>query len=217
MAGLILDAISENEGFTATPQTDSHVVGSGSNRILIAGIRVDPDPSSVITSVTYSGIPMSLVGNISYGSPAKVVYLYQLKNPPSGTANIVANFSGGGSPYVNIAAVSYTNAVQDATQGTIKITNTGSGVASLSTTLTSLLNNSIQICMVGTQSVGCSAGTNTSSISSNNAGLYGSSNPISPAGSNTITINSNSTDNMGMISAIFSPINTPPFESFLLG
>lgn len=86
--GVVLDA-STTTTATTGPITIAHTTGSGSNRLMLVGIS---DRNRLVSSVTYGGVPLTLVGENSLNGNARVA-LYMLLNPASGTANVVVNFN----------------------------------------------------------------------------------------------------------------------------
>ena len=87
-AGIVVDATSTTTAITG-PITVSHTTGTGSNRLMLVGIS---QKNKLVTSVTYGGVALTLVGENIAGGNARV-HIYRLLNPPSGTANVVVNFS----------------------------------------------------------------------------------------------------------------------------
>lgn len=210
MGLLVQDATSSNEGSSSSPHTTAHTIGAGSNRLLIVGVRIDPGNDN-ITGVTYNGVAMAagpkrVHGNTGAATQRNItVALYSLINPPTGTANIVVSFSGGGSPYCVTRGVSYSNAHQT-TQGTPTNTNAADGATTLASTLITTLNNALHIGMTSTKNQNMSAGANTTAIIAGGSNLYRSTNPVSPAGSNTITVTPSAADDVAIVSAAFYPI-----------
>jgi hypothetical protein len=70
----------------------SHTTGTGQNRLMLVGISVSnwPDTPSV-SSATYAGQALTLVGSAFIDGEG--VLIYSLVNPPSGTANVVIDYS----------------------------------------------------------------------------------------------------------------------------
>lgn len=103
VTGVAIDAISTVTYVSGSSTSLAHTVGTSDNRLLLVGISTR-DRS--VTSVTYSGTPMILVGTINNGIDARIT-IYRLINPPSGTANVVVNFSGSTSKGAVISATSF--------------------------------------------------------------------------------------------------------------
>ena len=64
---------------------------SGSNTMLILGVSIRG--SSTVSSATYGTSSFTSIGSVANGSTVRVE-LWQLLNPPAGTANIVVSLSG---------------------------------------------------------------------------------------------------------------------------
>jgi hypothetical protein len=76
---------------TATTQTTSFTVLAVPNPVLIMAFQGDLGTGvDDISSVTYSGSPMTLaVKYTAGGSSARMTYMYYMASPPAGTANVV--------------------------------------------------------------------------------------------------------------------------------
>lgn len=89
IAGGILIDVSNTFSGTGTPITISHTTGTGANRLMLVGIS---QKNRTVTGVTYGSTALTLVGENNINGNARIA-LYRLDNPPSGTANVVVNFS----------------------------------------------------------------------------------------------------------------------------
>jgi len=92
--------------------TLSHTTG-GSNRALIVGFWFIKVAASV-SSVTYGGTAMTLIGSIDTPDTGCQILQYKLSNPATGANNVVislANFDPSGHG-IQVGAVSFTNAHQ---------------------------------------------------------------------------------------------------------
>lgn len=91
MPVVIIDATST--GYSASPPstifTVTHTTGTGGNRLMLVGIS---QKNKAVSSVTYGGVPLTLVGDVLANTNARV-HLYKLINPPSGTADVVVTMS----------------------------------------------------------------------------------------------------------------------------
>ena len=96
--GITFDAVSTYKANSITSLTWSHTVGTGSNKLLVVGISFWANPEKLINSVTYNGVPLTKSGSVWGGSGGETVHIWYLVNPPTGTANIVINFSAAASP-----------------------------------------------------------------------------------------------------------------------
>lgn len=109
-AGVVVDAVST--GFSSNPVsttfTVSHTTGAGLNRLMLVGIS---QKNRLVTSVTYGGTPLTLVGEELANGSAKV-HIYSLLNPPSGTANVVVNLSANPDKGIVVGVATYTGVNQ---------------------------------------------------------------------------------------------------------
>jgi hypothetical protein len=88
-AGVQVDATSNSIGSSITMYT-AHTTGTGANRFMLVGIS---QPNRIVTSVTYAGLPLTLVGENNINNNARVA-IYSLVNPPSGSGTVTVNFNG---------------------------------------------------------------------------------------------------------------------------
>lgn len=72
--------------------TAAYTVGSGANRLLVAGFFGDT-AADVITGVTYAGVAMTAVTAGLHAGSDRFVYLYYLLAPTSGSNNLVITAS----------------------------------------------------------------------------------------------------------------------------
>lgn len=115
-------------GASATSITIPHTVGSGTNRILIVNLAA---PSSVVTGVTYGGASLTKLGTSPNGGHTSSIWY--LKNPTSGTTNVVIGFSVLAAG--NAAVSSWSGVDQTTPFGTVATAwgNTGANVAGTAT------------------------------------------------------------------------------------
>ena len=102
----------------------SHNVAAGDNRLLLVSVALGAtsqlgNPPSM-TSVTYGGTAMTLVGSQVSGSASSnddtVSYIYRMVAPPVGTANVVVTLGGNGA--VAAGATTFYNVDQTTPLGT---------------------------------------------------------------------------------------------------
>ena len=86
-----LNNASGNTTSSGTSATLSHETLAGSDRLLLVGISWRN--SVIVTSVTYGGVGLTLVGTTNNGSSARMA-IYRLLSPNVQTANVQVNFSG---------------------------------------------------------------------------------------------------------------------------
>jgi len=105
-------------GDAVTSETFPHTVGSGPNRYLLVGIgwafNAATYRSMVGGSVTYNGVAMTLVLDSGPSSQDRArTLVYELKNAPSGTHNVVVTLgSGTGDARTDVVAISWSDVDQ---------------------------------------------------------------------------------------------------------
>jgi hypothetical protein len=110
---LTTDASSIITGLTS-PVTLSHTTGTGANRFMLVGIS---QRNRTVTSVTYGTTPLTLVGDNNNNGNARIS-IYQLVNPPSGTATITVNFSSSPDKGAVVSVTTYSGVDQTNPLGT---------------------------------------------------------------------------------------------------
>ena len=119
--GLAVALGSTSTGYVAngTTATVSHAVGTGEDRLLLVsiGIRSFFD----VSGVTYGGVALTKLDSYALGYPtngnfAKVEFWY-LKNPTSGTANVVVTMPG--NEWVEVGVSDFSNVDQVTPFGTV--------------------------------------------------------------------------------------------------
>jgi IPT/TIG domain len=207
-AGIAYDNSADggNNGGSTTSLTYSYTVGSGPNRLLIVNLIGD-NVADDISSVTYAGVPMTLVGKVQAPSNNNWQYLYYLVNPSSGSNNIVVTAAS--SHYLISEAASWFNVKQTA-QPDASTTNTAVAASTSTTTsLTTVASGSLVV--QGLWSYGhLAAGTGATQIlvdaAIGGAGIFVSSgSPVSPPGNVSMTTISDGTQSTGVIMASFAP------------
>ncbi|OLE54034.1 MAG: hypothetical protein AUG51_10460 [Acidobacteria bacterium 13_1_20CM_3_53_8] len=151
-AQVVFDSASSNGAFDNAGVTSlswSHTVGSGSNRLLIVGVSTftnAPLPVMRVTGVTYGGTPLTRIATQLAPDNQSAIEMFQLVNPPSGTANVAVNLLAVN--YVVGGSASFSN-VNQTTPTRTPQTNSGTGT-SPTVTVTSAPSE-IVIDTVGTQ------------------------------------------------------------------
>ncbi len=84
--------------------TISHITPSGANRLMMVGISAQQRAASV-TSVTYNGVALTKLGNLSHSSQTRIEVWY-LKNPSIGTFNVVVSNSQSDNAVVGVKTYS---------------------------------------------------------------------------------------------------------------
>jgi hypothetical protein len=180
-------------------------VGSGANRLLVVNLIGDTVADD-ISSVTYAGTSMTLIGKVLAASN-NWEYLYYLLNPPSGSSNVV--ITAGSKHYLISQAASWYNVKQSA-QPDASTTNTSAATSTSTTTsLTTVAAGSLVV--QGLWSYGhlaAGAGANPIVVDAvfQGAGIFVSGgSPVSPAGNVGMTTISDGTLSTGVIMASFAP------------
>jgi hypothetical protein len=131
--------------------TFSHTPGAGANKLLLVAVGTGSTDSNsggdspTVNSVTYNGVPMTLV-IASQGDETRSV-LYSLLNPSDGPANVVVTTSGstvagGDDARINASATTFINVDQITPLGTpIKVEQSGTGVGTLNLIIPSTTAN----------------------------------------------------------------------------
>ena len=123
-----IDATSSNYSSDpgSTSFTVSHTTGSGTNRLMLVGIS---QRNRNVTSVTYGGTPLTLVGENVNGTSGRM-HMYMLLNPPSGTANVVVNLDADPDRGIVVGVTTFTGVNQSTPLGTFATANGSSSAAS---------------------------------------------------------------------------------------
>lgn len=98
-----------------SPMTFAHTTGTNNYRMMIVSVVYDPENvygnGSAVNSVTYGGVALTKLGEVVNGLNVKVE-LYYLKNPASGTANVVINWT----PQANLQIIAGVTTLYNADQ-----------------------------------------------------------------------------------------------------
>lgn len=65
---------------------------TGTNRLLLVGVSINNGDLETVSSVSYGGVALTFVGAATRSNDARVE-IWQLQNPPVGTADVVVNLS----------------------------------------------------------------------------------------------------------------------------
>lgn len=134
---IALDATSSGSGEnTASPLTVSHIVGSGSNRLLLVAAGASTD---VVTGITYAAVAMTQLIKLDNGGQG-FSYIYGLLSPATGTADIVMSWSGG-AMYPRLVGVSYTGVRQTGLPDATASQFEAGSVTTLTTNVTTVATN----------------------------------------------------------------------------
>ncbi len=90
----VIDGTPSSASSGSSPITvANHSVGSGNGRLLMVGISQGEKNLRAVTSVTYGGTPLTVIGTAQFDDKFRV-NMYYLLNPPTGTADVVVTLSG---------------------------------------------------------------------------------------------------------------------------
>ena len=112
-SGILIDAQNTITSLSSTISL-SHTTGAGTNRLMLVGVS---QKNKLVTSITYGGTPLTLVGENNTNGNARIA-IYQLTNPPSGTANVVVNFNANPDKGAVVTVTTYTGVNQTTPLGT---------------------------------------------------------------------------------------------------
>jgi len=130
----------ENNGGNTTSLTYSFTVGTNSNRLLLVNLMGDVSVDD-ISSVTYAGVPMTLIQKVKTPND-RWQYFYYLLSPSSGTNNVV--ITAASSHYLISEATSWYNVSQSG-QPLASATNTAASGVSMTLSLPASSNNAIVV------------------------------------------------------------------------
>ena len=199
---IAFDAVSSNLGGSGTNVTVSHTC-TGKYLILLAGIQVyyvGNDATSVVSSVTYNGVSMTLISKTNVGGDnTQASYLYYLINPSTGSNTLSVSTSTSVTG-LQVQGASYTGVNQS---GQPDSYNTGNTSSPLTISTTTVANN---CWLVGTaaSSSGATLNAGTGTTLRSLAGrqvAFDSNGAKSPAGSYSLQCTS-STPLGGVIASI---------------
>ncbi len=91
-AVISVDSVSTLVDNNPTTMTVSHTTGAGSDRIMIVGVSLLNQDLETVNSVTYGGIALNFIGQVTEQNDSRVE-LWSYLNPPSGSANVVVTFN----------------------------------------------------------------------------------------------------------------------------
>ena len=192
-----------NGSASATTVTVSHTC-TGDDGILFVGCWIQ-NSTDQMTSVTYNGVAMTQIGKIN-NAGTDSTYLYYLIAPATGANDIVMTKSGTDLGYV--IGSSYTGASQTG-QPDASTTNTGATVTSLTTSVTTVADNTWTVLMMKASDSTNSAGTGTTlridGPGNDQTGIYDSNGAITPAGSTSLQTTAGTNRSWAHIMASFSP------------
>jgi hypothetical protein len=206
-AGVTFDNAADggNNGGSTTSLSYAYTVGSSANRLLIVNL-IGSASTDDISSVTYGGVQMTLLGKVQAPSNAWQ-YIYYLLNPASGSNNVVVTAAS--AHYLISQAASWSDVKQSAQPDAITTNMAAAATTSTTTSLTTVASGSLVVQGVWSDSH-LAAGPGTTPVVIESAldagGIFVSANsPVAPAGGVGMTTISDGTMSSGVIMASFSP------------
>ena len=130
---IAVDSVSQGSTANQASITISHTT-SGTNRLMLVGISMQPEGESV-TSVTYNGTSLTLVGTEENSGGKARVEIWQLVAPAIGTHDVVVNLSGTSHKGVAVGVMTFTGINQ--TNPTLAFSANSGNSTTASTTVAS--------------------------------------------------------------------------------
>jgi hypothetical protein len=184
-----------NNGGSTTSYTAAYTVGSGKNRMLVVALAGDSSIDDV-TGITYGGIAMTLAGKQpSVQADNRVMYLYYLLNPASGSNNVVITAST--AHWLIAVAADYAGIAQSG-QTDAHTTNIGAdaAISTLTTSLTTVSDRTLVILLengfdgsTSKPTAGAGLTLRVVNASFGLMGIFDSGSPITPPGAHSFTTN----------------------------
>ncbi|MCA9071840.1 MAG: DUF4347 domain-containing protein, partial [Planctomycetaceae bacterium] len=131
----VLNVAVDSSSSAATPDQDSLTFShttSGTDRLMIVGVSLDPHGTSV-SSVTYNGVNLALIGVEEVGGSHARVEIWALVAPDTGTHNVVVNLTDAGHRGAVAGAITFTGVDQSTPLGTFSSASGDSSTASTTT------------------------------------------------------------------------------------
>lgn len=187
-------AADANSGGTSTGTTNtwSHTVGAGSNRVLLVGLTGRGTDPNNTTGVTYGGVALTRVA--AFRSPITGLpwlELWQLTNPATGAANIVATY--GTSQAHSGVSVSYAGVIQTKWFDLVQ-TAAEDGSANLTVSATAILANCWIVVIVGTVAASVLSYTGLTSVNRNSQAAVADTAGTVTVGAHSVTVTTDFVD-----------------------
>jgi hypothetical protein len=179
-----------NSAGSGTSTTVSFTV-SGSERLFLSGGQDRLATTTCITSITYNGVGLSLVGGIQRSGSERFTTLYYLLNPSTGANNYTINKSV--NTYHGHWGVSYTGVKQTGNPKTSGTKNSGTSSTTYNHALTLGAGNQRMMGIV-TESTGSRASTDTVADTAVDNGFTMFAHSSNPISSGTFTTNYTATN-----------------------
>lgn len=193
-------ASSSNTGTgTASTLTWSHAVGASlTNRILIVGVSIRNSAGQTVNNVTYAGINLTLVGQTTNGTNARVE-IWRLIAPATGANNIIvtlsaaARFVGGAASFSGVSQTpalalgAYFSATANSATPTVNVTSVAQGQVVIDTIANATLATGTSLPCVGANQTQRWSNRTSNTTAGNNTPGAGSTEP-GPSGGGTVTM-----------------------------
>lgn len=184
------DAVSSKQD-TVSPSTVSHTC-TGSDRVLVTVVAI---AGTQTATAKYNNV--SMTESATENSNSERMYIFTLANPNTGANNIELTLSA--NQDVTFGGISFSGAHTTSPVGATN-SNTGSGVSSINTNITTQYDNSIVVDMVGWLNTwGAGQTVDVQDAGQTRRFRYGSSSssPIGGVGASTETTTTAGTKNLG--------------------
>lgn len=133
-AAISVDNYSFGSATSGSTLSVSHTTSAGANRLMLVGVSLNNNTvSNDVQSITYNGLPLSLVGTANQNTHSRVT-VYYMTAPPSGTfnVNVTLNSTLCAGCGFNVGVATFTGVDQTTPLGTFAIGN-GNSVSSSAT------------------------------------------------------------------------------------
>ena len=132
-AAIAVDATSVGQT-TTNIVTISHTT-SGTSRLMLVGVSIVRDPAvPTVTSITYNGVGLSLVGTRNTSDSfarAEIWQLTEANGLPTGTFDVVVNLTGAASDGMTVGVMTFTGVDQATPLGAFNSATADSTIASV--------------------------------------------------------------------------------------
>lgn len=218
MAISFVSAISNSSGSRTTTRTESFTVSGGTDRIFIAQIQVENGFS--VTGVTFNGVAMTQQGAVAQSiGTFNNTYQYYLVNPPTGTYNLGVTTSG--SAFVYLVAGEYNGVDQSTPFDGSMVANKITSGTTVTTNITTTIDDCWLIGMGQAQSNTLSAGTGTvkrtTPITTYETWqiMVDSNGGKTPAGTYSLQVSRSSSGAAGLVVSALRPAGAAPAYRFV--
>ena len=156
LGSILIDASSSTNLANASIANLTHSTAAGTNRLLLVGVSLDSGSSAQVSSITYSGQALTLVGARTDAGNTVRMEIWSLVNPPVGTANVAVTLSAQTLGFI-VGASTFTGVHQTSPLGTF--TSAQGNSTAPSVTVTSATNELVFDAVAGHRRTDFTAGT----------------------------------------------------------